>query len=224
MRGKIVSGLVGLVAGRRSALPVKVWLPALTEVHGSDDAKRLLEATEARYRTLVAARPVPEQRALRGHLLNHILPGLALYQVLREEHAGDQQAALDEIARVFRAWTEAELRPSMRILSAVPRPFAFALFRAAFVVRMRQFPRAGWDFVPIENSPRRIAFDMRSCFYLETLTAYGAPELTASFCQGDDWMGEMLPPGIVFRRAHTLGRGGPCCDFRYEVVPREQQR
>ncbi len=89
---------------------------------------------------------------------------------------------------------------------------------------MMQFPRAGWDSLWIENSPRRIAFDMRSCFYRETLTASGAPELTASFCQMDDWMGERLPPGIAFRRANTLGRGGPCCDFRYEVVPREQQR
>ncbi len=120
MRGKIVSALVGLVAGRRSALPVNVWLPALTEVHGHDEAKRLLEAAEARYRSLVAARPVPEQRALRGHLLKNILPGLALYEVLREEHAGDQQAALGEIARVFRAWAEAEFRPSMRVLSALP--------------------------------------------------------------------------------------------------------
>ncbi len=199
-----------------SPLPVNAWLPALTQIHGAEQAQRLLAQAEARYRTLVAAQPAPEQRALRGHLLNHILPGLALYQVLLDTHGGDQQAALAEIAAAFRTWTEARNRATMRLLRVSPRPFAF--FRLGFALRMTQFPKAGWDFAWIENSPQRIAFDSRSCFYLQTLTAYGAPELTASFCQMDDWMAEMLSPGITYRRTQTLARGGECCDFRYEVT------
>jgi SAM-dependent methyltransferase len=217
----IIVGLTAAAAGlvwqrrraNRSPLPVNAWLPALSRIHDAEQTQRLLAETEARYRRLVAERPAPQQRALRRHLLNHILPGLALYQALLETHGGDRQAALAEIASAFRAETEARSRTMMRLLRAFPWPFAF--FRLGFALQMTEFPKAGWDFAWIENSSRRIALDIRSCFYLQTLTALGAPELTASFCQTDDWMGEMLPPGITFRRTRTLGRGDDRCDFRF---------
>ena len=56
---------------------------------------------------------------------------------------------------------------------------------------------------------------MTRCFYLNTLTAYGTPELTASFCKSDEVMAELLPPSIRFVRPHTLGRGDALCDFQY---------
>ena len=56
---------------------------------------------------------------------------------------------------------------------------------------------------------------MTRCFYLNTLTAYGAPELTASFCKSDEVMAELFPPSIRFVRPHTLGRGDALCDFQY---------
>jgi hypothetical protein len=122
--------------------------------------------------------------------------------------------ALDEIQDLFRAWAEIQYGALMGLMRRLPGPFP--IFRLGFRMRMADFPAEGWDFRWIENSFLRIAFDCTSCFYLKTLSELGAPELTASFCQGDDVMGEMLPPSIVFRRTQTLGRGGVCCDFRYE--------
>ncbi|HEY6073367.1 MAG TPA: L-2-amino-thiazoline-4-carboxylic acid hydrolase, partial [Anaerolineales bacterium] len=80
---------------------------------------------------------------------------------------------------------------------------------------MRSYPTEGWDFAYLENSEDRIAFTATRCFYLNTLTKYGAPELTASFCKTDDAMAEAFPPSIRFIRPHTLGRGDALCDFQY---------
>ena len=60
-----------------------------------------------------------------------------------------------------------------------------------------------------------IAFDITRCYYLNTLTALGAPELTASFCASADVMAEHFPPAIRFGRPRTLGSGDAVCDFQY---------
>lgn len=66
----------------------------------------------------------------------------------------------------------------------------------------------------------RIAFNLHSCFYRETLTAYGAPELTASFCRLDDVMYEEASPYMSWDRTMTLGQGGTHCDFCFTHVRR----
>jgi hypothetical protein len=94
-------------------------------------------------------------------------------------------------------------------------PAPFRLFKLAFAQMMKKFPVEGWDFTYIENNDDKIAFNGTRCFYLNTLSAYGAPELTASFCKSDDVMAELFPPEIRFIRPHTLGRGDELCDFQY---------
>ena len=59
------------------------------------------------------------------------------------------------------------------------------------------------------------AFNVFRCFYLDVLTAYGAPELTPLYCKLDDLTYEMLPPSITWERTGALGRGDDCCDFRW---------
>jgi hypothetical protein len=68
---------------------------------------------------------------------------------------------------------------------------------------------------PVEDNDRCFAYDVHRCFYLDVLTAYGAPELTALYCKMDDLMYEALPPTITWERAKTLGRGDDRCDFRW---------
>ena len=94
---------------------------------------------------------------------------------------------------------------------------------------MKIYPSEGWETTYLERSDTRLAFNMTRCFYLDTLKALGAPELTASFCKTDDVMAEQFPSTVRFVRPHTLGRGDALCDFQYcranramSGVPRER--
>jgi len=75
--------------------------------------------------------------------------------------------------------------------------------------------RQGWDIELVENSQCSFAFNVHRCFYLDVLTAYGAPELTALYCRLDDLLYATWSPSIRWERTKTLGRGDDCCDFRY---------
>ena len=75
MKSKTVGIVFGLAAGAagvvgqrpaRSPLPVNAWLTALSQVHGPEQAQHLLAKAESRRTTLIAARPIPGQPALRA--------------------------------------------------------------------------------------------------------------------------------------------------------------
>lgn len=214
-----LAGLAGgwLLARRQSAAAVMphlvVWQRELAKTRGTVAAALLAGRIQTRYAELRAHGPRFDQPALREHLLTGILPGLALYQVLREEHE-TQLAALAEVETLFAAAYvgQSALFPLVKRL-----PASFAIFRAAskWVLR-RSFPSAGWGMTLVEDTPECIAFDVRDrCLYRDVLTAFGAPELTAVFCKMDDLVYARLAPQIVFTRAKTLGRGDECCNFRY---------
>jgi hypothetical protein len=65
----------------------------------------------------------------------------------------------------------------------------------------------------LQNDPKAVRFDMKSCFYFDTFSKYGAPELTASFCQVDDLAYGNMSPYIKWQRSKTIGRGATYCDF-----------
>ena len=65
----------------------------------------------------------------------------------------------------------------------------------------------------VQNDKNAIRFDMKSCFYFDTLSQYGAPELTASFCRVDDLTYGNMSPHIKWQRSKTIARGEACCDF-----------
>lgn len=198
----------------RSPLPLAAWMPGLVERHGQPEAQRLLTQAEGRCRELIAGISPQTSPALRTHLVKNILPGLALYQTLVEAHQQDHPAALAEIEPLFKAWTEHLYGHLMRAFRVLPFPFFF--FRIGFGIQARQMADDIFKTQMIENTSHRIALDQFGCPYLDTLAAHGAPELTPYFCRIDDWMAEMLPPQIVFRRTQTLARGGDRCNFRYE--------
>lgn len=208
-------GLAWLVRRQRSQ-PVRAlsaWQQYLTRRYGTVKAQQIFTAIQQRYAALLGEQPQPEHPALRWHLVENILPGLALYQVLLQEHSNDRQVALAEVDEAFRAWTINKSRLMLAPLQILPN--AFPLFRRVFSRRMQAFPAEGWDFDFIENSPDRIAFNGTRCFYLKTLTACGAHELTPAFCKTDEVMAELFPPSIRFVRTKTLGRGDAVCDFQY---------
>ena len=215
----LAGGLIAAVVWARkprSPLPLAAWMPGLVERHGQTEAQRLVALAEQRCRELISGISPQAAPALRAQWVNNILPGLALYQTLLEAHGGEREAALAEIKPLFKAWTGRLYGGWMRTFRLLPFPFFF--FRLSFAVQEKQLADNIFKTTWIENSPRRIALDNFGCPYLNTLAGYGVPELVPYFCQIDDWMAELLPPQIAFRRTQTLARGGDRCDFRYESV------
>jgi hypothetical protein len=184
----------------------------LATTRGDSGAAALAARMQAHYAALYAAVPRPTHWALRFHLYVQMLPGLALYRTLREEaaqHGADPASTLEETGSMLaRLDVLARWMPLLRFV-----PGAFAVFRWLGRLTFILYPAAGWDIRMLEDSPRRMAFDIRRCFYLDTLRALGAPELTTHFCQLDDLAYSTLPPGITWCRTTTLARGGAACDF-----------
>jgi hypothetical protein len=213
----VTLGALGTLAFRRRRAALRrahrlnLWQRLLAERIGEVDAALCAARVQARYEELYVRRPRFAQPALRMHLKRYILPALALYQILRETHS-DQHAALAEWDRLLGAPEGSPTRKALKLLGRLP--WMFPIFRAAVRWRMRrEFPPEGWQIEWVEDSRRRVAFNIRSCFYMKLLDAYGAPELTEHFCRLDDRAAEALPPAIVWTRSATLGRGGEVCDF-----------
>lgn len=220
----------GIVLARTMRRPSRRKMPhlgtfqrALASTHGEVVAAVLAARAQERYNQLYAARPRFSHPALQGHLDLQILPGLALYEVLREnavKQGLDTSTALKETgALIERMDVLARWLPLLRY-----QPFAFAIFRRVGRLSLALFPAKGWDIQMVEDSPNRFAFNISRCFYVDVLTAYGAPELTQHFCQLDDVAYAALPPGITWERTTTLARGGSVCDFCWRASSADATR
>lgn len=209
----------GLLAGRRMAArprrmaSLDVGQRVLAETRGTVKAALLAARVQARYDELYAHRPRFHHPALRQHLEEGALPALALHQTLREE-GDDQEAALAEIDRILTAVVERSGRRRLvKAMGHLPDPFAVLRIANRWAMK-RVYPPEGWRFEWVEDSDQCIAYDAHECFYLNVLTAYGAPELTAHLCTVDDLLFGDLP-GISWERTQTLGRGDDHCNFRF---------
>jgi hypothetical protein len=180
---------------------------------GEEQIDAHLEQFRTIYWNLYQHRQIPKNRILRIHLDQAILPVLAFYQVLLPINNGDKQKTIQEIEGVVRTWILKTTRYFISPLRFFSHPFR--IFRPGFEIVMKLFPAAGFDIDYLEKSEDRVAFDIKGCFFFQTLTHYGIPELTPVFCAADEAMAELFPPSICFQRTQTLGRGGACCDFRY---------
>jgi hypothetical protein len=201
---------------RRRIPHFTLWQSLLREKHNEAEAAKLMQRVQARYDELFSRRSHHAHRALRMHLEKHILPGLALYQVLKEETA-DQETALSELDRLFAAPAASSTRKQLSLLYHLPAQFS--IFRMVGRWQMRyNFPSEGWQLDQVADDEHHYGFDIQRCFYLDTLTAYGAPDLTEHFCRLDDLAMQSLPPSIHWSRTTTLGRGGKHCDFRWSRV------
>jgi hypothetical protein len=168
-----------------------------------------VERFERRLGELSADFKLPENRHLRWHLQEHILPGLAIYQVLRAEG----QSTEDALA-AFDRLLEAVVTPDRKRMARLGRfPWVYSLLRLTLRRAMRPYPADGWRIEWAENSREAVRFNMRSCFYFDTLSRQGAPELTASYCRGDDLIYGEMSPHLEWKRTQTIGRGADHCDF-----------
>lgn len=187
----------------------------LAERFGTETAVSLCNHIHARYQELLDTGPDVRQRALRWHLQQNILPGIAAYQILKN-HLGSREAALAVMDAFIAAFMEtAPPRRQMALLKRLPAKFA--IFRPIVRWTMRQnYPPEGWEMEWVEDSDKRIAFNVHRCFYLDYFFLHDVPELTATFCRGDDLLFADLPSEIVWERTKTLGRGDACCNFSWQ--------
>ncbi len=202
---------------RHHRLPnLNVWQRALTEKHGEVQGAILAARAQTRYEALYNERPHFTHPALRWHLEQNILPGLALYQVLSKE-SSDRDAVLSETGSLLALGsTSRALAKLVQMRKYLPLPFA--IFRQILRVSLLAFPHQGWEIDHVEQSKTSFAFTIHRCFYLDVLTAYGAPELTAVYCRLDDLAYAAMSPYIRWERTKTLGRGDDCCDFRWSLA------
>jgi hypothetical protein len=190
----------------------------MAENHGPVQATLLTARAQARYNDLYAHRLRFDRQALRQHYEESILPSLSLYQTLLEE-GNNQEEALKEMDLIIAAMLDRSGRRRLvQILDYLPDPFTVLRILNRWAMKVR-YPREGWRFEWVEDSDQCIAYDARECFYVNILTACGAPELTAHLCAIDDLLYGDLP-GISWERTKTLGRGDDRCDFRFCRVSR----
>ncbi len=219
LAGLAAGAVGGLLLERRLAsrprrMPyLDVGQQVLAETRGPVQAALLAARVQARYDELYAHRLHFHQPALRQHLEEGILPALALYQTLCEE-GDDQEAALAEIDRILAASVERSGRRRLvKAMGHLPDPFAILRIANRWAMK-RVYPPEGWRFEWVEDSDQCIAYDARECFYVNVLSFYGAPELTAHLCVIDDLLYGDLP-GIAWERTKTLSRGDDRCNFRF---------
>ena len=195
----------------RLSVSVKVlrrWGPVLAgQIDGAE--QRLADA-QRRLPDLAARVTVPS-KACRGNLEGAILPGAAIYLELLDHI--DKERALTLAGACIAA--DAERRS--RVVHLFDRtPWIFPIFRRMMrLAARRTYVPPAWEAQMLEDTPQRVRFDVTRCYYLDTLTTLGIPELTARYCPNDDVIWGNLRH-IEFRRAGTLGYGCDRCDFYYE--------
>lgn len=192
----------------------KRFFPGLLPIVGDETYRQVM----TRFRNLYSNHNLPNHPILQRHLVEGILPGLAFYHVLRES-GKTQESALAMIDQTFEELfsdKQAKLKKLGRIR------FIYPILRFYIKPAMRQYPPEGWRTDWVQNDSEAIRFNMKSCFYYDTLSSYGAPELTASFCQVDDLIYGNMSPRIQWQRFKTIARGETYCDFCF--LPAKEQK
>ena len=219
LAGLAAGAIGGLVVGQRMAtrsrqMPfLDIGRQVLAENRSEVKVALLAARAQARYDELYAHRPRFHHPALRWHLEKGALPTLALYQTLREEN-DDQEAILAELDRIVAAIVERSGRRRwVQFIGRQPNPLAVLRIANRWAMKW-VYPPEGWRFEWVEESEQCVAYDARECFYLNVLTAYGAPELTAHLCVVDDLLFGDLP-GVFWGRTRMLSRGDDRCNFRF---------
>jgi hypothetical protein len=191
---------------------LRAFQEGLTRALGPEKTAEIVDNVGLRYGQLFDERRRYENNALQRHLDENILPGLALYQVLRDDGYAEDKA-LEIAGGAFEAWGDRQRR-TMAMMGKLP--FYYGAIRLLVRPMMsRAFPCQGWDIAWREVSAQVVAFDIQRCFYLDTLRAYGVEELTSIYCDLDDLIYEGVSPHVAWERTRTLGRGDDVCDFRF---------
>jgi L-2-amino-thiazoline-4-carboxylic acid hydrolase len=193
----------------------KRFFPGLLPIVGDEKYQQIV----ARYRALFSNHDLPGNPNLQWHLIEGILPGLAFYQILRKSGETQENA----LAMIDQAFEQLFSDNFARMKKLGRLSFIYPVLRKFIKPAMRQYPPEGWKIDWLQNDRNAIRFDMKSCFYFDTFSKYGAPELTASFCRVDDLTYGNMSSHIRWQRSRTIARGEAYCDFCFLPVKEQPQ-
>ena len=200
---------------RNKNLPnAKRWEKEIAKGIGRENATIFLARVQARYDELLGQAQHYENKALRRHFEDNILPVIAAYSVMLMDGKNK-----DTAGQMLDSLLEAGIESERRMYRFLGRfPFFFDMIRLMLKPMMNaQYPDK-WNVEWLEPDPDVVGLNCRSCFYLEALSEYGFPELTPHFCRLDDLLAAEAAPSVRFERTQTIARGGEICDFRYVRV------
>jgi hypothetical protein len=148
----------------------------------------------------------------RAHLSRRILPTIALYEALQQAGQTKVQAKA-----LLERYIFAETEKSAAVLRRLGKlPFFFDLLKPVLKKRMRDsYTDEGWVKRWQPEQAAEISFDMQSCLYLATFTAFGCPELCDMFCRVDEISYGGMSRRVAFLRKKTLANQDDVCDFRF---------
>jgi hypothetical protein len=195
----------------RSVPYLDAWKQLLAHQHDAGETGLIAERIQQRYAALQCQKPQASNSSQRRRLDRLLLPGLALYQALREANL-PQDESLAETERLFKATFFLNERRFTAWLNRLPNPFPIVRILLRLIERAAH---AEAEHEIVEDSSHCFAFNAHRCFLTETLHFYHAPELAPVYCKTDDWMAEAMPK-VRWLRTKTLGRGDAICDFRWE--------
>lgn len=201
----------------------KIWQRILAGKRGEIEAAVLMARVRQRYAELKARRPIFDNMVFNAHISGNILPGLALYEILRADGL-DVKATLIEIDQLFEAWFNRYPPPNMqigRLMKYTPQKFTVFRELNRFIMD-KLFPAPGWQYEEIIANEHTYAYNIYHCFYLDILNYYHAPELTPVFCKLDDVLMAAMPESIQWGRTQTIGMGAEYCNFRWDFEPLER--
>lgn len=187
-----------------------VWQHSLSRLYDDQKATALVSRAQTYYDDYCSQHSTVANRANRITLKSRVHPGLSIYKAMLEAN-DDQQQVLVEMDALFRAAFFTKRMQGIRLLNHLSDPFS--IVKPILKMMTKDEYLLGSQEI-IEDSKDCFALNVYRCFILDTLEKNQAKELTALYCDTDDWLAEVLPK-ISWARTKTLGRGGDCCDFRW---------
>jgi hypothetical protein len=145
------------------------------------------------------------------HLINSILPAVAIYRILQKNGFSK-----DEIVNTIREsvfYADKAMKEFFQKIGKIP--FFFLLFRVMCKNSLKYvFGKPGWDMRWLIDSSYELGWNCHSCFYNDELKKYDAQELLIIFCTSDDFVYGNIP-NIRWERKKTIGLGSEICDFKF---------
>ena len=200
---------------KRSEKFYKTLTPALKDKFGEKDAMEMLDAARRRLEDILAQN-ADETPAKKAHTHSRIYPAIALFHAIAEK-TGDRERARAFLSDFYAGESKKAGESYRRLLKF---PGLYKRVPKLFVDTTKKVfgTDAGFAYKFIDESRGVCRYDMLKCPYTQACERYGCPELTAAFCDSDDYSYGNLHPKLEWRRTKTLGKGGDCCDFSLRVV------